>query len=139
MGAPPVIVQPPVYVHHQLLSGQQTRTIALTVMPIGRLDGPWARRLGVARCTAKDALDRLAVPQHPSRTIALLDLQIGRQDGPLPRRLGAVRMRARAAQLQLVAHERNCGEALCEKLRVMGYFSAGTLSAIFRREIGLKL
>merc|ERR1712107_67105 len=98
--------------HHQLLCGQQTHTIALTVMPTGRQDGPWARRLGAARCTAKDALDRLDVPQHPSHTTALLDLPIGRQVGLWARRLGAARTRVRGAQLHLDAHEQMCGEAL---------------------------
>merc|ERR1712241_1402883 len=90
----------------QRLHRQQTRTIALTGIRIGRPAGQWARRNGAAECMAKVAPGPVAavLPHHRPLT-AKPDSQIGWLDGASRKRRGVAKMSVK------VAHQR-LGDAL---------------------------
>jgi len=86
--------------------GRPTHTTVLMVLQIGRRDGPYPKRRGVAGSMARAARTReeagvcLRSPHHHHMT-ARLDLPIGWQAGLLRRRRGAARIGARVAHQQL--------------------------------------
>merc|ERR1712085_140611 len=76
--------------------------IATLASRIGKRDGLWPRRHGVASTRARVALAGAVVGRRGHPMIATQASRIGKQVGLWPRRRGAASTAARAARLQAV-------------------------------------